>query len=255
MKQISSKSNSIIKKAVKVLSGSSDENLIMVEGHKLLEEALKSGAKVDMLFVEDPSSLRDKTDLESKCYQISRGLMRELSTVKTPNEIIAFLTPPPLPSLNKVLENQGVLVALDRLQDPGNIGTIIRTSEAMGALAVILLEGCCNSNNHKVIRAAMGSNFRIPVFSNIKSEKLFSLLKENDFSTYCADMQGKQLPGHSFPKKVALFLGQEGSGLSETVIENCNHRIAIPMFGQVESLNVATSAAMCLYEWARNKFV
>ena len=255
MKQIESRNNPIIKKALKVLNGSNSEGLIMVEGHKLLGEALKSGAKPEMLFVTSEEALRDKTDLEDRCYIISRGLLRELSTVQTPNEILAYLTPAPSPSLDKLVKKAGMLVILDRLQDPGNIGTIMRTSEAMGASGIILLEGSCNANNHKVIRAAMGSSFRLPIVSNVNTENLFTILNKNGYMTICADMEGTKLPGFKFAEKSALFMGQEGRGLSDYIMNNCKQTVAIPMYGQVESLNVATSTAMCLYEWARNKSV
>lgn len=143
-----------------------------------------------------------------------------------------------------------MLVVLDRLQDPGNIGTIIRTSEAMGASAIILLNGCCNSNNHKVIRAAMGSSFRLPVIPNVDVKNLFNLLNKNNYMTICDDMKGTNIVNYKFSEKSALFIGQEGQGLSDYIIANCRSRIAIPMYGQVESLNVATSTAICLYEWS-----
>ena len=255
MKQLESRNNPLIKRALKALNGNDPDGLIIVEGHKLLGEALKSGAKPQMLFVEQAEALKDKTDYADICYCISRGLFRELSTVQTPNEIIAYLTPAPSPALKDLVRKPGMLVILDRLQDPGNIGTIMRTSEAMGITGLILLQGCCNANNHKVIRAAMGSSFRLPVISNVSAKELFSILDTNGFTTICADMQGEELPKFKFPAKSALFMGQEGRGLSDYILKSCKSRLAIPMEGQVESLNVATSAAMCLYEWARNKLV
>ena len=141
-----------------------------------------------------------------------------------------------------------MLVVLDRLQDPGNIGTIMRTSEAMGASAIILLKGCCSPNNHKVIRATMGSSFRLPVIPNVDVKNLFNLLNKNNYMTICADMKGTNIVNYKFAEKSALFIGQEGQGLSDYIIANCRSRIAIPTCGQVESLNVATSTAICLYE-------
>ena len=268
MKEIESRNNPIIKRALKALSNPNNENLIVVEGQKLLGEAIKSGAKPEMLFVtnEETASVIQRTapildggsgfglaKAERGLYKISRGLMRELSTVQTPSEIIAFLTPSPSPKLEDVVKNSEMLVVLDRLQDPGNIGTIMRTSEAMGVSAIILLKGCCNPNNHKVIRAAMGSSFRLPFVSDVIVENLFTILNKNGYMTICADMQGTKLKNFKFAEKSAIFMGQEGRGLSDFIINNCKSRVAIPMFGEVESLNVATSAAMCLYEWARNR--
>ena len=111
----------------------------------------------------------------------------------------------------------------------------------------------CNPNNHKVIRAAMGSSFRLPVVCNVDEQSLFTLLNKNGYMTICADMEGTILKNFKFAEKSVLFMGQEGQGLSDYIIANCRSRIAIPMCGQVESLNVATSTAICLYEWSRSR--
>ncbi len=256
MKQIESRNNPIIKRALKAINNPNSENLIVVEGHKLLGEAIKSGAKPEMIFVVDEKDelVTIKTiHFDNITYKISKGLMHELSTVQTPGNIIAFLTPCPTLSLEDIVKEAEMLVVLDRLQDPGNIGTIIRTSEALGVSAIILLNGCCNSNNHKVIRAAMGSSFRLPVIPNVDVKNLFNLLNKNNYMTICADMNGTNIVNYKFAEKSALFMGQEGQGLSAYIIANCRSRIAIPMCGQVESLNVATSTAICLYEWSRSR--
>ncbi len=259
MKEIESRNNPIIKRALKAINEPSKENLILVEGFKLFGEALKSGAKPEMIFVENEESfykaLRSAPafDRESGLYKISRGLMRELSTVQSPSDIIAFLTPSPAPHLEDVVKNSEMLVILDRLQDPGNIGTIMRTSEAMGVSAIILLKGCCSQNNHKVIRAAMGSSFRLPIIPGVDAQKLFKVLNNNNYMSICADMKGTSLVNFKFASKTALFMGQEGQGLSDYIVSNCKSRVSIPMYGQVESLNVATSTAICLYEWASRR--
>ena len=263
MKIIESRNNPVIKRALKALSNPNAENLIVVEGNKLLGEALKSGATPEMIFVENEDNglhrtlrmlaIKDSINFDNITYKISRGLMRELSTVQTPSEIITFLKPALSPNLEDIVNDSEMLVVLDRLQDPGNIGTIMRTSEAMGASAIILMKDCCNPNNHKVIRAAMGSSFRLPFIYNVDVQKLFSILNKNGYMTICADMKGTILKDFKFSKKSAIFMGQEGKGLSDFIIKNCKFRVSIPMCGQVESLNVATSTAICLYEWARKR--
>ena len=253
MKTIESKANPIIKNALRAVNKNSDDGSVLVEGHKLLDEALKSGATPEMIFVETPAAMREKTDLNSICYQVSRSMLRELSSVQNPAEIIAFLKLPPRPDLNETIKKARFVLVLDRLQDPGNIGTIMRAGEAMGIDLLVMLEGSCSQRNHKVVRAAMGSSFRLPIVDKVSRQLLFSLLHKYGFSSICADMQGQSLPSFRFPEPCALFLGQEGQGLSEEILKECNTRLAIPMQGQVESLNVATSAAICLYEWARTR--
>lgn len=254
MKIIESKNNPVVKRALKAIKGQNDDDsLLLVEGHKLIDEACKSGAKPQMVFVEHSSDLRGKKALENCCYVIPRALLKELSTVKNATEIVAFFSPPVFDSLSALLVTARLLVVLDRIQDPGNLGTILRVAEAMGADAAILLRGSCSPFNAKVIRAAMGSSFRLPVFADVCPDVFFKLARKNSFATICADMNGTPLSHFNFPEKVALIFGQEGQGLSQEILEECTCKLAIPMQGQVESLNVATSAAICLYEWSRHR--
>lgn len=244
----------MIKKALRAIKGQlRDANLIMVEGHKLIGEACKSGAHPEMVFVEQAESLGDKVNLEPYCYQIPRAILKELSSVQNATDIVAFFTaPPPLP-IDSVLDSANLVIILDRIQDPGNLGTILRVSEAMGAQAVLLLKGSCSIFNPKVTRAAMGSSFRLPVFADLCPDLFFELMHRHGFVAIGADMDGAPLPRFRFPQKTALIFGQEGQGLSQKILKECTSRLAIPMQGQVESLNVATSASICLYEWSRQR--
>ncbi len=253
MRIIESKANPIIKRALKALAQPTEAGLILIEGHKLLSEAISSGANPVMVFVEHPDSLQRQSELEPVCFQVSRGLLREISSVQNPAEILAFITPPPPPDLEKAIENAAKVLVLDRLQDPGNIGTIMRTSEAMGIDLLIMLKGCCSIFNHKIARAAMGSNFRLPVCHDANLAVVTKLFQKYHTVTICADMEGRPVSDFRFPARAALVLGQEGKGLDQKILNECNSRLAIPMQGRVESLNVATSAAICLYEWARSR--
>lgn len=238
---------------MKALSQPAEAGLILIEGHKLLNEAIISGAKPEMVFVERPDSLNGRPELDPVCFQVSRGLLREISSVQSPAEIVAFLTPPPPTDLAKAVETATKILVLDRLQDPGNIGTIMRTGEAMGIDLLILLKGCCSIFNHKIARAAMGSNFRLPVCHDAGFSVVAKLFRKYQTAIICADMEGKPVADFQFPPRAALVLGQEGKGLDQEILKECNSRLAIPMQGRVESLNVATSAAICLYEWARSR--
>lgn len=252
MKRIESRENQIFKNALKVSRGnSSDSSAIIVEGKKLIREALDSGATVLQVFISDPSAMEDFPDLERQCCIITKSLFKELSSVQTQAQIIALFAPPAPADIEKFLSSSSAIVVLDRLQDPGNMGTIIRTSEAMGVEGIILLKGCCSPYNTKVIRAAMGSSFRLPMCVNVDPCQLLSDLKRHGFASICADMNGTSLFAYRFPAKCALFFGQEGQGLDTKILKECTDRLAIPMQGRVESLNVAASAAVCLYELAK----
>ncbi|MDD2999109.1 MAG: RNA methyltransferase [Candidatus Riflebacteria bacterium] len=254
MKTLESKNNPIIKRALKIVSRTNSEDLLLVEGQKLIAEAITSGAEAQMVFAETLQAISFSPELAKICFLVPRAIIRELSSVQTPAPVLAFFSLPSQPSLGEKIKNSDLLVVLDRIQDPGNLGTIIRTSEAMGASVLILLKGCCSRYNPKVARAAMGSSFRLPTFDNISPANLFKILKDADFATICADMHGTDLQKLSFPARSAIFFGQEGQGLSQEILKECTSRLAIPMQGQVESLNVATSVAICLYEWSRNRF-
>ncbi len=253
MKRIESRQNPLFKQALKLSTDTrSNPDLVIVEGVKLIREAHQAGAIAQTLFLTaDSTSPLPQFDVNT--IELPTALFKELSTVTSPADAICiFSTKEPQP-LEQLCKKAKMLVVLDRLQDPGNIGTIIRTSEAMGANAVVFLNGCCSPNNTKVVRAAMGSTFRLPIYSRVEAEDFFGLLARHQFVGICADMQGKSLHSFAFPEKSALFLGQEGSGTAEKVEKECAMKLAIPMRGRVESLNVATSAAICLYEWSKQQ--
>ena len=255
MKQIDSKNNALVKKAMRISAGKSPEETssIVVEGFKLIDEAIKSGARLQMCFIDDADTLKKHAELESKTILVPRAILKELATVQSPGNIIAYFEPGAQATLSATMAKAEVAVVLDRIQDPGNLGTIMRTSEALGASAIILLKGCCSQFNPKVIRAAMGSSFRMPVFAMPDLNSAVKLLKQHSFTCIATGMDGIHLPNFSFPGKSALFFGQEGQGLHKQIFAECTVTLAIPMQGQVESLNVATSVAICLYEWSRGR--
>lgn len=255
MKLITSASNQIFKDARRLATKSrSDDHRILIEGTKLIKEALTSGAIAETIFISEGSDLTDfPPGFEKFCISISAKLFRELSSLQTPARSIGIFKLDTKKSLDETLKKPGIIVVIDRIQDPGNLGTIIRTSEAMGANAVLLLDGSCSLYNPKVTRAAMGSSFRLPIFSRLDYKSLAQLLAKNNFDLTATVICGKSLCETDFREKTALFLGQEGSGLSPQILKDCTLTLAIPMQGQVESLNVATSAAICLYEWSRQK--
>ncbi|PKL42920.1 MAG: hypothetical protein CVV41_12920 [Candidatus Riflebacteria bacterium HGW-Riflebacteria-1] len=253
LKSIDSKSNALVKKALRISSGKAHEAdpLLVVEGFKLIDEALKSGARLQMCFVCEAELLIDRPEIASRAILVPRNLLRELTTVQTPGSVIAYFDPVSQQDADVVLTRSSMVIVLDRIQDPGNLGTIMRTGEALGADAIIMLKGCCSQYNPKAIRAAMGSSFRLPTINAPDHTSAIELLKRHGFTCLATGMHGKKLPEFSFPSKSAIFFGQEGQGLDEQIFSECTVTLAIPMQGQVESLNVATSVAVCLYEWAR----
>lgn len=255
MKVIESRSNPLIKQAQRINAGKACEEapLLVVEGFKLIDEALKSGASLKMCFIDSADTLTGRPEIEARAILVPSGILKELATVHTPGNVVAYFEAPQVADPVAILKKAKMAVVLDRIQDPGNLGTIMRTSEALGAGVVVLLKGCCSQFNPKVIRAAMGSSFRMPTLNLPDHRHALQLLKSHGFTCLAASMQGTPLPAFAFPARSALFFGQEGQGLLQEIFAECNHTLAIPMQGQVESFNVATSVALCLYEWARGQ--
>ena len=145
-------------------------------------------------------------------------------------------------------------LVLENVQDPGNVGTLLRTSEAAGVSAVFLSEGCADLFNPKTVRSTMGAIFRVPFFYYKKIEALLPELKAQGIATYAACLEGsEEYTRVSYEKKCAILIGNEGAGLSEAAKEGSGCRVRIPMEGQVESLNASVSGALFLYEVKRQQ--
>lgn len=264
MKTITSAQNDLFRRAVQAaqrLGPGRQQNECLIEGEKLISEALRAGVNVHSLFLLAESSSEDtlrailsgfplqaSADLEARTCLLPLDLMKRLSALETPPRSAAIISLPPGPDFADVLASAERLVILDRVQDPGNVGTIIRTCAALGADALLLLNGCCSRRNPKVLRSAMGASFRFPVFEGLRSRELLSLLEPHHFTTIAADSSGDSLPEANLPAKVAIFLGAEGQGLHPELKSACHRTLAIEMSPNSESLNVATTAALFLYE-------
>ncbi|MBR1914041.1 MAG: RNA methyltransferase [Lachnospiraceae bacterium] len=140
-------------------------------------------------------------------------------------------------------------IILESLQDPGNLGTIIRTAEAAGASAVIMNKGCTDIYSPKVVRSTMGSIFRLPFVYVERLEETINDMKRAGITVYAAALSGKSLPDIKLAERRAFVIGNEGNGLTEEILQLADERISIPMAGKVESLNAAVSAAILLYRF------
>lgn len=147
-----------------------------------------------------------------------------------------------------------LFVVLDGVQDPGNVGTIIRTADAVGASGVILLEGTADAYSDKTVRASMGSLFHIPMVEGARAAELLTLMEERGLTLYATalDETAREHFAQDFTRPCAIVLGNEGSGVSEAVLARAE-KTYIPMYGHAESLNVGMSAAIVLYEAVRQR--
>ena len=151
--------------------------------------------------------------------------------------------------LHSFLVDDGLYVALDGVQDPGNLGTIIRTAVAAGAKGIFLLKGTVDPYNEKCIRSTMSALCNIPIFEDITLSEFYDFIKDNSIKTYVTSLDNAK-PYHtiSYAKRTMVILGNEGNGVSKEIIEMCDQAITIPMYGDIESLNVSIAAALCMYK-------
>ena len=151
--------------------------------------------------------------------------------------------------LHSFIVADGLYVTLDGVQDPGNLGTIIRTAVAAGAKGILLLKGTVDPYNEKCVRSTMSALCNIPIFEDVTLSELYDFIKDNTIKTYVTSLENAK-PYHtiSYAKRTMIILGNEGNGVSREIIEMCDQAITIPMYGDIESLNVSIAAALCMYK-------
>lgn len=151
--------------------------------------------------------------------------------------------------LHSFIVEDGLYVALDGIQDPGNLGTIIRTAVAAGAKGIFLLKGTVDPYNEKCVRSTMSALCNIPIFEDVTVSEFYDFITDNTIKTYVTSLKNAK-PYHtiSYPKQTMIILGNEGNGVSRDIIEMCDQAITIPMYGDIESLNVSIAAALCMYK-------
>ena len=215
--------------------------LFIAEGVKVVEEFLKSSYELEILFSTDPYfSFLD-------CFvQVTNQELKKISSLKTPNKVLALFK---IPSEKKV-NSSGLIVALDTINDPGNLGTIIRLCDWFGVEQLVCSKETVDCYNTKVVQASMGSLTRV----STSYLNLSEYLKTVSIPIYIADMNGVNIHKTNLPTSAVLVMGNEANGISDTLKSLISNKISIPRYGdsmQVESLNVATATAILLNEFRR----
>lgn len=264
LSRITAKDNPYVK-LYRKLAGSKktrmQENSFVLEGCRLVTDALKNGADITRLFVTDSALEKYGEELlrlaGEKCRinSVSDELGEYMAETECPQGVFAVCRMPEQKSLSEFIEGGRSFAVLHRLQDPGNAGMILRTADALGADGVIFCKSC-DVYSPKVVRATMGSLFRVPVAVCSDENELFDILEEYGFETDAAVVSGDaELLGKcSYPDgRRAVFIGNEGSGLTEEVISRCTRRITIPMQGNIESLNAAMAAGILMWEMMKGR--
>ncbi|SDR89790.1 RNA methyltransferase, TrmH family [Maribacter dokdonensis] len=216
-----------------------EHGLFVIEGKKTLEEVVKSQMRPYKLFAVDPSNL----DIGGhEVTQVGARELSQMSSLKNPNGYLGVFY---IPEKVEKIASDWVLV-LDGVQDPGNLGTIIRLCDWFGINDIVCSNDTVDCYNPKVLQATMGSITRV----NIQYRSLSTFLGSTELPIYGTFMDGDNVNTITLPKKGILIMGNEGKGVSSTVAELCTDRLAIPQFGEqtTESLNVASATAILLHE-------
>jgi TrmH family RNA methyltransferase len=243
--------------ALKSRSGREKHHSFVVEGVRVVEELIASG--IDLKFAVVAPSLEDSRRggalaeaLEANAIvrRVRDGELKELADTETPQGVIAVAHMPRFTLKQLKLHEHAVALIVDAVQDPGNLGTLIRTADAFAAAAVVALPGTVDYWNPKVLRAAAGSAFRVPLIGD-HADVVWAWLSAHDFTVCGAATRGTDVAEMKRGPRIALVVGNEGSGVRKETREHVNDIINIPMPGRAESLNVAVAAGILLYELSR----
>ena len=225
-----------------------EEKRILVEGEVMIREALSCGLRLEDAAADEGCAAFAR-ELEARglpVMQVNRSLLESICETRTPQGVCAaFEAPRPL----AVTELPERIVALDGVQDPGNVGTIWRTADAAGFQALLLGAGSADALSPKVLRAAMGSGFRIPFSQAAPLTDALRALSDRGYTIIASDLSGEDFYSRSDPgSKMVLVIGNEARGISDAVRQCADMRVKLPMRGGAESLNAAIAAAILMYD-------
>lgn len=233
-----------------------------IEGRNLIEEAVRAGLTIRCIFLaQEAERLLEELALppktaETEILLVPKALLDAVLTTETPQPVAALVEPPDW-TWTRLLggrsEAAPLIVILAGLQDPGNLGTILRSAEAFGATGVVSLPGTVNAWNPKAVRASAGSVFRVPVIAAAERE-CFTQLRKAGIPVWTTTARAAQSADHvDLAKPVALLIGNEGGGVSSDLAAQAGGSLTIPCPGPVESLNAAVATSVLLYEAARQR--
>lgn len=232
--------------------------LYLAEGLRTAEEAVAYKAVETLFYVatDDERTIRlleDAAAQNIKLVCVSENVMKKIADTETPQGIIAVCKMRQ-PKLENLLASGKMLLVLDRVGDPGNIGTMLRTADAAGIGGLVLLKGCADIYAPKTVRSSMGSLFHIPVLSGVSEQEFVSAAKKAGYDLLVTCLDGADnLYKADLSGRIAFVMGNEAGGVSESLLEKADKRVYIPMAGRAESLNVAMAAGIVMFEALRRK--
>lgn len=260
MQLISSKDNELVKhiKKLKDKKYRDESNEYIVEGVKLIEEAVGENAKIKKIIVcedttrtyEIPTNVRLEI-AKYECIYVTDKIFSSITQVTNPQGIMAIIEKN---STNQEIDySQDIIVALDDVQDPGNLGTILRTVDSIGLNQIIVSKETADAFNPKVVRSTMGAIFRIKIIEVEDLKQTIKEIKKHHFKLMVTSLQTKNsIYDIDFRKKI-IVIGNESNGVSKEIQDMADEKAKIPMLGKTESLNASVAAGIVMYEYVRQK--
>lgn len=245
MEIIRSKSNNTVKQIKKLQQKKYRTSSYLIEGWHLLEEAVKAGASIEHVLVLE--EYVDRVSQLEKVTVVSPEIIQDLTDSKSPQGVVAQLA---LPSQKLSDQLAGKYLVLEDVQDPGNVGTIIRTADAAGFDGVFLTDKSADIYNMKVLRSMQGSHFHLPIY-RLPIEDILSTLRNNQVEILATTLSSQSVDYREVSPEAnfALVMGNEGQGISDFVSEEADQLVHITMPGQAESLNVAIAAGILVFSF------
>ncbi|MBQ2218124.1 MAG: RNA methyltransferase [Firmicutes bacterium] len=260
--EIHSKDNKTVKLAASLAEKKHRDAMgaYLIEGPNLVREALQQGVRIQFIFtgagalnqqqeIQDILSLAEDSD--SAVCVLSEDCFAKIATSQTPQPIMAVAEKRTW-QMRDVFSPGGNVLVLDRIQDPGNLGTLLRTAEATGFAGALIVKGGADPYGPKAVRAGAGCVFRFPLLLCESPAEALDILAEQRKQVWTADMEGTPCYDAELAQNVAIVIGNEGNGADALFKENSG-RVTVPMAGQTESLNAGIAAAVLMYESLRQR--
>ena len=260
MQKITSKDNSLIKhiKKLKEKKYRNQYNEYIVEGAKIIGEAIRENAKIKQIVICDGCEKDELIERHLKyelakyeCIYVPQNIFKMLTDVENPQGVLAVVEKGNVDG--EINCDEDIIVALDDVQDPGNVGTILRTIDSVGLKQVLVSKGTADIYNSKVIRSTMGAIFRVNVIECEDLKQSLKELKEKNFKITVTALDAKKSIYNIDYNKRIVVVGNEANGVSKDIQELANEKVIIPMLGNTESLNVSIATGVVLYEYVRQK--
>ena len=252
---ISSRRHPLVQRCRRIAAGSGEGDDVLLDGDHLVREAARSGAAIDVVLAVDVdhAAVRAAVASGAHAYAVTPDVIDAASPVRTPTGIVAIARWSPAPLETIVGVAAALVVGLVDVQDPGNVGAVVRSADALGATGVVAIGATADPGSWKALRAAMGSTFRVPV-ARAGWPEVDRVATAHGLSI-CATSAatGDSIDRVAFPASALVLVGNEGAGLPEAIRQRADRHVHIAMREGVESLNVAVTASIVLYEAAHQR--